>query len=73
MLRSLVGSEMCMRDGGLAASRRADQRAGAFEARIESSKLVSPVKLTLARRRGVSCHVVSVSYTHLTLPTKRIV
>ena len=59
MLRSLVGSEMCIRDSGEAAR-------GPHQLR----RLVGGVRV-LRARQGVRPAVVveAVSYTHLTLPT----
>ena len=62
MLRSLVGSEMCIRDRDAAAlgDGVADRRQRAMEQRHRLGEVDD-------------VDVVAVSYTHLTLPTKRIV
>eukprot|EP00975_Prorocentrum_lima_P010474 2224977-Prorocentrum_lima.AAC.1 len=57
MTSSLVGSEMCIRDSSLTA---AAAGAAAFSSSVSSHYVA---------RTFTSCRILSVSYTHLTLPT----
>eukprot|EP00658_Telonema_sp_P-2_P052260 TRINITY_DN40465_c0_g1_i1.p1 TRINITY_DN40465_c0_g1~~TRINITY_DN40465_c0_g1_i1.p1 ORF type:complete len:108 (+),score=20.23 TRINITY_DN40465_c0_g1_i1:3-326(+) len=81
MLRSLVGSEMCIRDSAqtlhlaLEEGVRAD-RAGASGRPLTGVDVLARGGACMAAKassRHVRAMPTAVSYTHLTLPTKRIV
>ena len=84
MLRSLVGSEMCIRDryedeglmiinkqNGVAVHSGSGVNVGVIEALKD--KYNQPIELVHRLDRATSGCLMPVSYTHLTLPTKRIV